>query len=233
MTTKAWLEGHQFDLEDLAQLLGTGDVRVVHDADENAFYPTGPEVDNPPSGTNFYEVAQRLLAHINGIGRVNKADFRPVQLSGRYSTPTALRMVVPTMTAEVRLRAHAVGVGQPKPDPPSRWPNRFALAATHPDVADVLDIMGSSEPLGFFELYKVHEIIHDAIKPKKIAKLGWATKADDSAFTGSANRADVSGAGARHARNSGPPPTRTMTLAEGRSFVSHLVTKWLDSLANP
>jgi hypothetical protein len=133
----------------------------------------------------------------------------------------------------VTLGAVVVGVGQPKPDPPSPWPHRFALAAIHPDVAEVLDIMGSSEPLGFFELYKVHEIIHDAIKPKRIAELGWASKADDSAFTGSANRADVSGSGARHARNSGPPPTRTMTLAEGRSFVGDLVTKWLDSLANP
>ena len=31
-------EGHQFDLEDLAQLLATGDVRVAHDADEDAYY---------------------------------------------------------------------------------------------------------------------------------------------------------------------------------------------------
>jgi hypothetical protein len=93
--------------------------------------------------------------------------------------------------------------------------------------------MGAPEPLGFVELYKIHEIIRDAIRPKKIPELGWATKADDSAFTGSANRADVSGSGARHARNSGPTPTRTMTPAEGRSFVSNLAMKWLDSLASP
>jgi hypothetical protein len=42
---------------------------------------------------------------------------------------------------------------------------------------------------------------------------------------------DVSGTEARHARNSGKPPTRTMSLAEGRSFVSDLVTKWLGTLA--
>ncbi len=81
--------------------------------------------------------------------------------------------------------------GQPKPDPPSPWPNRFALAATHPDVDEVLDIMGSPEPLGFVELFKVHEIIVDSIQPKKIHNLGWATKSDDSALTGSANRPDV------------------------------------------
>ena len=71
MNTKAWLEGHPFDLEDLAQLLATGDVHVVHDANENAYYLSATEIDNPPDGTTFYEVAQRLLPHINGIGRVN------------------------------------------------------------------------------------------------------------------------------------------------------------------
>jgi hypothetical protein len=79
--------------------------------------------------------------------------------------------------------------------------------------------------------FKVDEIIRDAIKLKRIPELGWATKADDSAFTGAANRADVSGSKARNARNSGPAPTRTMTLAQARSFVSDLVAKWLDSLA--
>jgi len=33
MTVKAWLEGHQFDLEDLVQLLPSGDVRVVREDD--------------------------------------------------------------------------------------------------------------------------------------------------------------------------------------------------------
>jgi hypothetical protein len=106
----------------------------------------------------------------------------------------------------------------------------LALAATHPEVAEALNIMGQVQPLGWVDLYKVHEIIRDAIQPEKIYELGWAAKADDSAFTGSANRADVSGNDARHARNSGPPPTRTMSLAEGRSYVSDLVTKWLEFL---
>jgi hypothetical protein len=133
---------------------------------------------------------------------------------------------------------HAAGIvtgpdGQPKPQPPSPWPDRLALAAANRTVAEVLEIMGSLEPLGFSELYKVHEIIRDAINRKKIPELGWASRADDSAFTASANRADVSGSDARHARNSGPTPTRTMTLAEARSFVSGLVAKWLESLSYP
>jgi hypothetical protein len=92
------------------------------------------------------------------------------------------------------------------------------------------ELAPAGESLGWVELYKVHEIIRDGIKPKKLPELGWATKADDSAFTASANRADVSGTDARHARNSGETPTHTELLAEGRPFVSKLVIKWLDSL---
>jgi hypothetical protein len=109
----------------------------------------------------------------------------------------------------------------------------LALAEANSDVAEALEIMGRVDPLGWVELYKVHEIIRDAIAPKKIPEIGWATRAEDSAFTASANRADVSGSDARHARNSGAPPTRTMSLGEGRLFVSDLITKWLGSLTGP
>jgi hypothetical protein len=238
VTTKAWLEGHQFDLEDLAQLLATGDVRVVRDpdaADDNAYYLTAPEIDNPPEGTTFYDVAQRLLSHINGIGRVNKADFRPVQLTGRYGTPTGQSAVVAAASGELRLKAHVAGFvtgpdGQPKPDPPSPWPNRFALAARNADVAEVLEIMGSPEPPEWADLFKVHEKIQDSIQGS-IPKMGWASQADEDAFGASANRRDVSGRDARHARREKrPPPKRTMTVAQGREYIGDIVAKWLDYL---
>jgi hypothetical protein len=63
--------------------------------------------------------------------------------------------------------------------------------------------VGCAQPLGCVELYEVHEVIREAIQPKKVYQLGWTTDAEDSAFTGSANRADVSGDEAHHARNSG------------------------------
>ena len=65
VTIKAWLEGHQFDLQDLAELLAEGDVRIVHDDAEDAYYLAASEIDNPPAGSEFDDVAQRLLVHIN------------------------------------------------------------------------------------------------------------------------------------------------------------------------
>jgi hypothetical protein len=239
VTMKAWLDGHPFDLQDLADLLANGPVRVVRDSDSDheRYYLTAPEIDDPPNGIPFYDAARLLLSKVNGLGRTNKSDFRPVTLSGRYSDAAGEHLIVTPAAAEARARLTATVVvtgadGQPLPEPPSPWPGRFAVAATCPEVAEVLDMMGRVEPLGWVELYKIHEIIRDAIRPDKIVGRGWTDTGSDSAFTASANLPGVSGSEARHARMQGTPK-RTMSLAEGRSFVGELVTKWLDSQLNP
>ena len=159
MTVKAWLEGHQFDLEDLAQLLATGDVRVVQDTDEDGYYLTAPEIDKPPETNRFDIPAERLIVRANGLGRAKSADFRPVKFSGKCTTPDGrnLHFAAANLESRARITATSVGIGadgQPLPDSPSPWPNRFALATTHPDVAEVLDIMGSPEPLGFCRAFQ-------------------------------------------------------------------------------
>jgi hypothetical protein len=59
---------------------------------------------------------------------------------------------------------------------------------------------------------------------------GWIAKDQISAFTASANRKEVSGDLARHARWKGDPPKRTMTLVEARQLIGSVVIAWLDWL---
>jgi hypothetical protein len=59
---------------------------------------------------------------------------------------------------------------------------------------------------------------------------GWVTRDQISTFTASANRREVSGDLARHARLKGDPPRRTMTLGEARQLIGALVTRRLDWL---
>jgi hypothetical protein len=74
----------------------------------------------------------------------------------------------------------------------------------------------------------VFEIVSN--KVAGLDKKGWVSAADLSAFRASANRPDVSGDQARHARMPGAPPKRTMTLTEARQIINVLVTAWLESL---
>jgi hypothetical protein len=121
--------------------------------------------------------------------------------------------------------------GQPVPPEPSPWPDRLALASTHPDVAEVLEIMGRALPLNWDDLWKVFEIVREAVKPDTIVTLSWTTAADLDSFKESANHPAVSGEEARHARRPEQPRHRQMEIAEGRSYIGNLVTKWLESLA--
>jgi hypothetical protein len=50
------------------------------------------------------------------------------------------------------------------------------------------------------------------------------------AFTSSANRPDVGGLSARHARVDGGPPKRTMTELQARDFIGRLLRAWMDAL---
>ncbi|WP_326561397.1 hypothetical protein [Micromonospora sp. NBC_01796] len=238
MKVKAWLDGDEIDLEDLVDLLPDGDIRVAKDDD--GYYLSATKIDNRPAGVPYYEAARDVVRTVNGLGRAHNPGFRAVRLNGRYQDGDRKATVVIVGTAEARLgafRAKAVGrVTRPDgtvlPPPPPPGPRRAALAATHPDVAEALALMGQPTPLGWVELYKVYEIVRDAVRPTKLEKSGLATKAELKAFTGSANRPDVSGADARHARPDGAlPPTRTMTLPQGRQFIGDLVCAWLDSLA--
>jgi len=55
---------------------------VVKEGDQ--YYLTSPEIDNPPAGKQFYEVAPEVLARVNGLGRARNPSFRPVKFTGTY-----------------------------------------------------------------------------------------------------------------------------------------------------
>jgi hypothetical protein len=228
---KARLDGHEFDLQDLADWLPAGNIRVAKD--DEGYYLSAAVIDNPPEGKTFYEAAQGLLPMVNGIGRLKSATFRPVKLDGRYQDGEKRHTVVGVGTAEVRVRAHAVGIvtgpdGKVKPQP---LPPGIAYAelTAHPEVAEALTILATHDG-GWVELYKVYEIIRDAMKPVALDKSGLATKDEIRAFTGSTDRPDVSGIGARHARMGGGPPKRTMTELQAREFIGRLLRAWMDTL---
>jgi hypothetical protein len=229
---KARLDGHEFDLQELADWLPSGNIRVAKD--DVGYYLSAAVIDNPPEGKTFHEAAQDLLPIVNGIGSLRSAKFRPVKLDGRYQDSEKRHTVVGAGTIELRFHAPAVGIvtgpdGKVKPQPPPRGIAYAGLVA-NPEVAEALTTLGTPAG-GWFELYKVYEIIRDAVKPIALDKSGLATKDEIRAFTGSADRPDVSGIGARHARMGGGPPKRTMTELQAREFIGRLLRAWMDTLA--
>jgi hypothetical protein len=234
MLIKARLQGHEFDLLTLAQLFRESDPAVAGDHEGYYLNFTAPDrlLDD---GSRLYDAASVLLRRVNGVARTLSSDFRPVILTGRFSDEAGRQhQVVLADTAEVRARANPVMVsagGEQPPPLPAPGPGYLQLAQTHPDVAEILDILGNADPApDWSEFYKIHEILLDNVPG--FYQRGWVTRDQISAFTASANRREVSGELARHARWKGDPPKRTMTLVEARQLIGSLVVTWLDWLGS-
>jgi hypothetical protein len=232
MLIKARLQGHEFDLLTLAELFREGDPAVASDEEGYCLSFTASEglLDD---GARLSDAASVLLCRVNGVARSLSSDFRPVVLTGRFSDEAGRQhQVVLADTAEVRARVNPVMVsvnGKQPPPLPAPGPGYVQLAQTHPDVAEVLDILGGADPApDWSDLYKIHEIMLDNVPG--FYQRGWVTKDQISAFTASANRKEVSGDLARHARWKGDPPKRTMTLVEARQLIGSVVIAWLDWL---
>ncbi len=237
MAVKGRLEGHSFDLDTLARQLPQGDPHVA--VDDEGYYLTSAMLDGlMHDGGKLYEVASSLLRRANGAARALSSGFRPVRLVGRFSDDTgAHHVVVLAETAEARGEAFDVTVvagGKQQQAPPPPGPKYVQLAQKHKDVAEALDILGKQSPsLDWVDLYKLYEIVrHNVGGEDALIAKDWVPRADIKAFTVSANRPDISGDEARHARIPGPPPksTRVMTLAEAQHTIPTLVAHWLDSL---
>ena len=234
MTVRAWIKGHDFDLQDLATLLPSGDTRVVKEGDR--YYLASTEIDRRPEGVEPYQIAVEVLQRVNGLARAQNPKFQPVELNGHYDDGEAHHVVVADI-ATIRARAHvaAAGVvttadGDVVPPPPPEGPLRERAAASSPNVEEALTILGKPDAANWGTwLNKVYEIVRDDVKPRSISDLGWASQRDIKAFTGSANRPEVSGAHARHARLPGEPPRRQMSQDEAEAFIGRLVTSWIDS----
>jgi len=234
MPWKAWLEGHEFDLETLVDLFKAGDPGVGQDSSEGYFLESSALVDS--SDQLDQGAAQALLRRVNGIARAADQSFRPVRLRGRYTAPDGTTSVVIFAdVAEGRSRAFAGTVlinGVAPPEPPPKGPRYARLADQDADVADILRVLGQPDPLDWYDVYKVWEIVEHAVGgAKQVVARGWASKADAERFTASANHPGISGDEARHARMKGAPGAdRTMLMSEADSWIRRLAATWIESL---
>lgn len=234
---KAWLDGHQFELNSLARLLPSGDTQVVPDG-AGGYYLTAAEIDNRPTGTPLYEAAPAVLRLVNGLARVLlHAGFRPVALSGRYQDGDRGHLVVAPKTVECRARVMPVtvlvdgeSVGQA---PTSIGPAHALVASANGNVRDVLEIMGAAEEPGWVELYRAFEIMQHTGQLTEIAREARVSEKKIRCFCRTANHPDAAGALARHGRSKAEPPQEPMPLMQARKLIRDLVRAWMDVLNPP
>jgi hypothetical protein len=232
MSWKAWLEGHQFDLKTLSELFPIGDLVVLKDPSGD-YYLESPDLVNS-DGQLDDDAAQALIRRVNGVGRATYRGFRPVRIK-QYTAPNGTVNIVAKGGLELRPfenRAFdTVTPTGPSVSESLRGARYVKLAKQDEDVADVIRILGQPDPLDWYDVYKVWEIIEQkAGGSRQVDARGWATRADIDRLTASANHPGISGDKARHARMPGTPgPNHAMSLNEGAGLVRRLSAIWIES----
>jgi hypothetical protein len=239
MVWRAYVAGDDVDLMILRELFPPNSVPPSDPAfsqDENGTYFTSARLDvfTAMAGDEHREV-EWLVTLVNGAAVAENASFRPVRAAGRYTDDEGrTSAVVGAGCAEIRVYISTAGVvggenGVATPPPPPSTPRFVALAAaTNGPAADLLELLGVDRPLTWADLYKVYEIITgETGGADAVTSAGWATGPELSTFRASANRRDISGPEARHARNKGPAPAKVMTLEQGRELMRRLSRAWL------
>ena len=247
MAIKAGLQGDSIDLGILAELFPLpGDPAVgVNDA---GYYLTSSSLPDElmQDGGAMRDAAVGLLRRVNGAARLRNRSFRPVELTNTFTDDGGRRHVVALAgVAEVRAYASATVVvlrnGEPLPPPPPAAPSDVHLATEHPDVKDAVELLGKAQPLDWYDLYKLYEIVGDNLfnqqpasgrrrRQDVLTATGWMSAEDLHSFTGSANHQGASGDAARHARAPHSPPVKIMSLDRARQVILDLVCSWIDSL---
>lgn len=105
------------------------------------------------------------------------------------------------------------------------------LAWARHDVGDALTLL-SYEVLDWVTLYKIFEIVR-SVAPNGVRTMtsdGWISASDLNAFTAAANRPEISGPTARHARLPGRPPDVEMSLTQAHMVIQALVRNCCQTL---
>ena len=92
--------------------------------------------------------------------------------------------------------------------------------------AQAVELFGSSPDLGWGDLYKIYELLEHSAEGRLRERVG-ISKAQEDAFTASANDAGISGIQARHAIPRKQQAKRSMTNREAQEFVRQMLAAWL------
>lgn len=211
MTVKAWLEGHTLDLQDLVALFPDGPVRVA--LQDDRYYLSADEIDGHSEYAECFDLAEAIVARLNGIARVRIAHFRAIRLSDVYEIDGGL--VIKGSPVEIRIRASMTAAvthgGVVQSDPPD-GPRYAAIASSDPDVDEALRLMGGAAAPTWTDLYKIHEIIEHSGKLKPAMSEAGISANQWKLFTRTACHPEAAGPEARHSRSAQRPPADPMTL---------------------
>ena len=223
------LTGEKFDLEDLPNCFTVPELKVVEEFD--SYYLKSELFDLLQDVNEVRVLAEELRDRMIGAAKLARSNFQPVDLGAvirqEEDGKRNVYLFPETLVIRSKLSAKATVRGSrivPQVPQPALW---VVLAATDDKVAQALRLWGRGSD-DWVKLFKLLEIIESDVGGA-IYSNEWATKAEVSQFTQTANSAEALGDAARHAKKRVPAPSEPMPIEVARQLLKRLLERWITS----
>lgn len=229
MSWTVYVQGRDRDLAMLTEMLPDDELAFeVHHDGNHVLRST--EFDGMAEATDVRAAAAKLLDTAAGVASIRNPGFQPVTLTGQVRDSagknTHVVLVDPVTTVSIASPVVVVTDGSNTPPPPPSEADFAALALRDSNVSEALRHLRTDAD--WHALYKVYEVVRDDLGgTKRLMSLRPSDPMALDTFTESANRSEISGDAARHARLGGQPSGRSTDLVSARHLIRSLVEAWM------
>lgn len=223
------LNGDEHDLQELSKVCNTPELTIEKDA--MSYIMRSSHFDVLKSDQEVREKTNELLIPINAGIKLELGASKPIQIEHMVCiNPDGTRMIhvvcCETMTMRASCCIESITSDGKKIiyNPADPIIPLFKISQSDPAVTTVCQYI-NQDFKSWHALYKIYEIIDMNGFPP--IQRGGKYRGESDRFRQSANSYSASGLGARHAKDSVPPPKNPMKLGEAQSFIKLIIHEWL------
>lgn len=231
---KVELKGENFDLSELLE--GFNSTECAVSKKDSKYYLKSDIFQELSDARQVLESAKEMVSRINGISRLEFQNWKNVCVSGvSYlkddGTENVFLSPDPIVCcARVRVSDQLTIIRNAKvisEEPSIPRPQRLIELCSKDHVASKALRLYGLDDQSWVNLYRIFEIIEDDIGSNMVER-GWVSSKKATKFTRTANSPSVIGDDARHGSEKYTPPSKPMTLQDGKEFISGLLNNWLN-----
>jgi hypothetical protein len=224
------LQGHDWDLADLARVATTDELRI-EEREDGKHYLRADSLIPLIDGDGLHEAVLELVAAVDRVARLHITDFEGIRHGSLVEvTDTGgenLRGLAPPATCTAKVGRVRVSTGQP--EEPFTDPVEFArcvsVATESPDVAAAL-FLYETRGGSFRDLYFIIDLILGDVGSTLYE---WVSQDDVRRLKHTANSKTILGTEARHGREPTQPPKNPTSPGEAREIVRQALLGWIRS----
>lgn len=233
------VQGQQFDLEGLREILPDGDPSIIQDGSN--FYLTSAEWNQSDNAREIHVRAEEFIELLEDVAYIHFRHTVPLTIGGvvrvdenglKHHVIIAAHGTLNATLQAVRLRATGTVGGPEKQAGEVRHEHPvvklLSAAKRNSNVKDALKFYRKGD---WISLYKAYELVSDEVCGKReIISRKWISATSLDRFSQMAQSRAGLGDDARHASKKYKPPAKSISLTEAKNIIGTLLQNWINSL---